>query len=163
MGANAKNYLALAMQEGFEEALKLPFQGAGNVEEHLYILFHPKDAVLLVFETFNGQHLGGVDLCYNWRYSQDGKDISKVISSGNLSHKDPTVWIGRHESCEDIGLQLARLRAHGSFVTPWVERPFLWLLTHTDTKIPNYSASAINEARVAMLPQHVRNAISPKK
>ena len=56
---------------------------------------------------------------------------------------------------------LGRLAKHGTFVSPWVERPFLWLLNYMDTKTEGYDYKAINEARIAKLPEHVRTCITP--
>ena len=53
-------------------------------------------------------------------------------------------------------------KQHGDFLVPWVQRPFLWLLDYSQTKVPGYDYKAISEAVIATFPAHVHAAITPE-
>ena len=44
----------------------------------------------------------------------------------------PVVWIGDNDVREGLAFRLEQMRSGGQFVTPWIERPFLWLLNYTE-------------------------------
>jgi len=70
--------------------------------------------------------------------------------------------IGGGDCREALKYNIEQLELNGSFVKPWVERPFLWLLHYMDTKVEGYRYEKINAERIAMLPEEVRvAAISP--
>jgi hypothetical protein len=58
---------------------------------------------------------------------------------------------------------LATLRQRGTFVKPWVESPFLWLIAydeHCDNKqFAESDRLRLNEIKLSLLPQEVQAAI----
>jgi hypothetical protein len=62
---------------------------------------------------------------------------------------------------EAIRYYLGKMRETGTFLPVWENRPFLWLLHYMDTKDEGYDYKAITASRIAQLPEHVRNAITP--
>jgi hypothetical protein len=165
-GTALQEYLEIVHEEGFRECLALPFKGTGwgdSCDETFYVFWHP-DGVLLKFDTFNGDRVNGGDFLYNRVPNKPGWPSHQIISSGGFYElPDKTmVWIGGHDCREALRLNLRGLRENGRLLSPWVKRPFLWLLHYMDTKDPAYNYKAITEARIAMLPDDVRAAITPE-
>ena len=68
---------------------------------------------------------------------------------------------GHSDGREALRHGLAKLEKAGEILPVWVDRPFLWLLHYGDTKIPGYNYEAINNERIAMMPEWVREMITP--
>jgi hypothetical protein len=154
-------YQGVISAEGFECVLIEPFTGSNGEEEHFFIYWHP-DGILLVFDTHQSIHINGGNFYYNIDFKEP-RARSLPISSGGFEHAEDgrLIWTGSHDCREAIKFRIRELREHGTFLNPWVHRPFLWLLHYMDTKVPGYDYKAINEARIAKLPEHVRKALGP--
>lgn len=85
------------------------------------------------------------------------KEIQDALDK--LGHR--TVWSGNHDCREAVKLKITNMINKGVFLPKWKEQPFLWLLHYMDTKTKGYDYKKINEERIAMLPQYVRDAITP--
>lgn len=150
---------------GFETVYAKAFRGRYGTEE--FEVLWRSDGLLAKVESFT---LAGrvstnhSDLYYNWRPNPE-VDRWEYTSSGHCHtpsyDQGDHVWIGHHDVREAMRHKIAQLEAHGEFLTPWVERPFLWLLTYMDTKDPDYDHKAITASVIAELPEHVRKAITP--
>jgi hypothetical protein len=81
--------------------------------------------------------------------------------------KANAVWVGYHDCREAIRHKINGLDEFGTFVTPWVKQPFMWLLHYMDTKDAetgesldrldrNYDYEGIMRERFALLPADVR-------
>lgn len=150
-------YRQVIREEGFTLALHLPFQGEKQTQEEFEVWFHT-DGLLLVMDSFEGCR-NSAKVYYNWKPNPDIQ-YHKYTSSGSISRVDQTVWIGDHDAREAIRFKLFNLRKHGTFLSQWIENPFLWLLHHRDTKQAGYDYKKINSERLAMLPDQVRIAIN---
>src|SRR3989344_628154 len=153
------DYLKVLTEEGFEEVLKLSFVGDEGRQESFFIFFHEGNGIILALDTFGGDKTNGGHFYYNWR-PHSGTKINKCISSGSFSLKDKTVWIGDHDCRESLRRNLHNLRQHGTFVNPWIEQPFLWLLHYMDTKKEGYDYEAISAKRIALLPVKVQATLA---
>lgn len=157
-------YLRIAQEIGFKIVLVMPFKGNGwgrePVEEALYVLW--KDGILLKFDTFGGNSVNSGNFYYNWRRNRPLKNDG-LTSSGSCSRQDVGIWVGNHDCREALRFHLSQLEQAGSFLSKWIERPFLWLLHYGDTETAAYDYNAINQARIALFPEEVRNAITPSK
>lgn len=214
---------------GFELALELPFKSE-HCTEHLYIMFHRKNSLLLVFDSYtvtdhdgsyarsgnqvpppsiNGGHIyfnwspndgksnsisgfsGGYiwpnDMRFatmydeNWneidqntldvpkhvRYSEFDYDFVKMkeyddsIDLALSKYKYRLVKYGDIDCREAAKMALTEMAQHGKFLQKWKKQPFMWLLHHGDTKDDNYDHEKITAERIAMLPDYVRDAITP--
>lgn len=176
-------YLRIISEEGFEQVLRLPFVAVGYGgkdarDEVFYVFWHDADGLLLAFDTYNTTHVNGGNLYYNIRpkpgiLPRNSSLRHGATSSGGWHGQDGDeanwIWSGNHDCREALRYHLRQLRAHGEFVTPWVDQPFVWLLHYMDTKdatgtsLPysGYDHKAINKARIALLPAHVQAAITP--
>lgn len=152
-----ENYLRIVQEEGFQILLALPFSNESGQEEKLYICFHKTDGILLVFDTYGGKSVNGGHFYYNWKPNDnDPRNGDTVLSSGGYRKEgSELIWSGDHDCREALRLHIRDLREHGEFVTPWVERPFIWLLHYMDTRDSSYDYEAINKERLAMLPSEV--------
>ena len=156
-----ESYLSIIKAEGFEEVLCMPIQDPEFSHTNQFHIFWHPDGILLVFDTYFGNGVSGGKFYYNWRPKEGLEQWYRYVSSGGM--KEGRVWVGDHDCREAIRHHIADLRANGVFLKKWVERPFLWLLHYMDTKVEGYDYAAINEERIARLPKHVRDAISPEK
>lgn len=159
-------YLSIAQQIGFKIVLEIPFVSKHSHDtdhqEKLFILWRP--GILLCFNTYLSEKVNGGNFYYNWR---PRGEMDSVISSGHVTKEG--IWVGSHDCREALVFNISELERHGAILDKWVERPFLWLLHYMDTNGPDgkglgrggYDHDVINEARIAMLPEEVRKAITP--
>jgi hypothetical protein len=204
----AASYLKKVTEFGFEVILKEEFEADGwdntIIKECLYILWHKKYSILLVFDTFRGNRNGG-KFYYNWSpnnnigigsitssggyhgfyWNEDftkefvnpeespiWKDISweefSVISK-EWTLKDKVyrkannlraVWSGDHDCREALKNNINLLAENGEFLKKWIDPPFLWLLHHGDSKEPGYDFNEINNRRMELLPDYVKQCIN---
>lgn len=153
-GMTFAEFRTLLAELGFEEVLVETFAGR-DCPETFVIAWSP-EGVLAVCESYAGERLNSAKVLYNYRHP-NGYPGFGLTSSGSMCGD---LWVGDHDAREGVRHNLGRMREAGEFVTPWRERPWLWLLTYMDTK-GEYDHEAITAARVARLPEHVRQAISP--
>ena len=149
-------YLSVVEDEGFEEVLSIPFESTSSGHpEKFMVFFKRSEGVLLKFDTYRLSKPGvnGGSFYYNVRPFASGW-AHGVTSSGCF---EDGIWVGSHDCREALRHHMQRLREWGEFITPWAKRPFLWLLHHEDDS-DHYDE--INAERIAMLPEHVRDAIA---
>lgn len=167
-------YKDLLTDLGFTRVLSLPFIARGyrrTEERHetFQVWWHAADGLLAKFDSYGGTGMNGGKVLFNWRphdqVSPWGHTSGLGLSGGCTRHGPPedSELIGAYDFDvrEAVRYKLDRLRERGTFVTPWRERPWLWLLHHEDTKTEGYDHAAINAERVAMLPPEVQRAITP--
>lgn len=142
---------------GFDEVYRETFDGGHGTDTYV-ILWHP-DGLLATCESYMGTHRNTAKVHYNYRHQSGGYPGYRLISSGRL---EDDVWIGDHDAREGIRHNLDAMRAEGTFLAAWVERPFLSLLNYAEYKGGRPQFEAIREAKIAALPEHVRKAISPE-
>lgn len=123
--------------------------------ERFVILWHP-DGILGKCESYNWTGRNTAVIYYNVR-PHDRNDFWHATSSGRFHDG---VWVGDHDVREGLRFKLDRLRSVGEFVSPWIERPFLWLLTYAEPDEIGYDYRAITEGRLSRLPAHVREAVA---
>lgn len=154
-------YLDIVTGYGFMPAYEEKFQGPiSDCEETYHILYHPSFGLLLSFDTFRGDHVNGGKIYYNWRPAEEG--WSRWTSSGHM--RDDGVWVGDHDAREALLFNLRMLRENGKFVSPWAERPFLWLCHSGDRRFePTQDGWAerkvMIDRRLASLPEFVLRGI----
>jgi hypothetical protein len=169
-GMKLEPYLKFVKQEGFEELLRIPFDGMSGYKEMFFIFFHWKEGILLKFDTFSGNGVNGGNFCYNWKpkpeFANEDKDGNlpyfKYLSTAHVVHQEAgreTIVCGNHDCREDLCKNLRNLRKYGDFVSPWIERPFLWLLHYMDVKKPGYNYNALNAERIKLLPEDVQKLL----
>lgn len=161
LGTLLLDYLAIAQGLGFEILSHYPFKrcGYGSVlgaEEDFFILW--RAGILLVLDTFGGKGVNAASIYYNWKPHAKG-DLAYGLGSGHCDGNG--IVIGHRDVREGLKTHLLVMEKLGAFLPNWVERPFLWLLHHGDTKVFNFSSEKINEKRILELPEEARKAISP--
>ncbi|WP_327210165.1 hypothetical protein [Rhizobium leguminosarum] len=158
MGMQMSAYRTIIESYGFELVLDTPFLGH-HAEERHFIYAHC-DGLLLSVDSYGGERVNGGKVYYTWQTSPDVKDRHNLTSSGGYIDRGVfTLWQGDHDCREAIIHNLENLRAAGSFVSPWPKPPFLWLLHYMDKEPKNYDYEAITAARIALLPEWVREMI----
>jgi hypothetical protein len=155
-------YIAVVEKNGFERVYYEEFDNRDGGKDALMMFFR-EPGQLLAFDTYCGQKfVNGGSVYYNWLPNDMENWIRHVSSGGFCDRGDGVlVWSGHHDCREALMFKLGQLEKHGTFVSPWVERAFLWLLHGMDYKVLGYDYKAINAARIAKLPEHVRTRITP--
>jgi hypothetical protein len=145
---------------GVLEVLVDEFEGApwaiGEVgpPETYRILWHP-DGLLATVESYETTGRNSTKVYYNLRVV-DREGLWGRTSSGRLVGD---VWAGDHDGREGIANNLAGLREVGDFLPVWAERPFLWLVNYSESKVGGYDYKAITAERISRLPAGVRDSI----
>lgn len=154
---NVVSYLSIVSGAGFEVVLEMPFHSESNGYDDVFrIMFHG-DGILLCFDTYGGQKsVNSGNLYYNVRF-RDGVDRFGAISSGSFTASG--VWCGDHDCREAVLFNISQLRDVGEFLNPWEKRPFLWLMHYGDKDGQDMDYKKINEDRIEMLPDHVKQCI----
>lgn len=155
-------YVLIITAFGFEEVLIDKWKSSWGHDEQLSIYAHRK-GLLLSFDSYNGENVSGGNVYYNWRPTVSLDEAGDCTSSGGYANFDTDpVWVGGHDCREAIIHNLNKLNNRGEFVTPWVKRPFLWLLHYDEPKVQGYDYRAISEARIRRLPSWVQDFIGPE-
>jgi len=167
-----ENYLDILQQEGFQNILEIPFHSnQWNYDDVFYIFWHPQKFILLELDSYNKKSVNGAKFYFNW-VPNNLHDSWNYLHSGGFSefiHGAPTaikpfqptkryVWVGYNDAKEAIRFQLRQLSDNGTFVK-WVEKPFLWLLHYEDVKKDGYDYEQINNQRINLFPQDVKEMI----
>jgi hypothetical protein len=153
--------LALYDRLGFKEVLCDEFVGRTYSDEPaptetFRVLWNPK-GILAKVESYGGIGRNSTTIFYNVRVRNvQDRTWGYCISSGRL-HDD--VYVGYHDAREGVRRAIERWEEVGDFLPVWVERPFLWLLTYTDSDVEGYDYEAITAERISRLPQNVQDAI----
>lgn len=150
-------YRSIIESYGFQEVLADRWHSRWGNDETYFIFAHPK-GLLLSFDTFYGDRVNGGKVYYNWRPA-DMERAWGCTSSGCMVSDD--VWGGDHDCREALIHNITKLETNGTLITPWVKRPFLWLLHFDDSRVDGYDHAAITEARIKRLPQWVQDFIGP--
>jgi hypothetical protein len=154
---DSKEYLDTVKNIGFEHILEVPFYSKyWDRNDVLNILWHPKHAILLNYDTF-GKDVNSGKIYYNIKPFKM-TNFRKCTSSGWFSKN---VWVGDHDFRYNAEYVIKTFLSKGKFLNPWVERPFLWLLHYEDVKKEGYDYEKINEERISLLPEYVQEAITP--
>ncbi len=144
--------LEIYLSEGFTVVYKTKFPsiGPGGGEDAWLILWHP-EGLLATLESY-GPATNSSKIYFNVKAPESGRSL---LWSGCYSRGH---FVGDMDVREGLRHRLRQLRELGT-ARPWVERPFLWLLTYNDSKVDGYDHNALNEQRIAQLPADVQAAI----
>ena len=183
---NIDRYLRILAEEGFEQALRLPFTAHDTYDnttrdEALYVFWHARDGLLLKFDTYNTTRVNGGNVYYNVKpkagvLPHDSDLCHGVTSSGGWHGADGDqvnwVWAGDHDCREALRFHLRQLREHGDFVTPWQYTPYLSMCHYQDYKDSHAQGlrypddferhRQIDRERIALLPATVQDTITPR-
>ena len=127
-------------------------------EEQWFIYW--RDGILLFLDSFSG-NLNSGQAYFNYRFRSEYRNLTGYSGGFTLTPEGYRVAYGSIDIREGLRHRLTTMEENGEFLSQWVERPFLWLLHHQDTKTPGYDFDVINEQRISLLPQDVQGAITP--
>lgn len=162
-----ERYLEIATGIGFEIVAKIPFEATDRHttrQEQMFILWN--NGILLYFDTYHGKVNSG-KFYYNW--TPKSKDYPRsILSSGSWESSEMNLWSGDHDCREALKFNISELKIYGNILNPWKKKERPWLINYADTektKEMNFRESSpiyksINEQRISMLPQNVREAIT---
>lgn len=160
----------LIEKEGFTEVFSEDYV-LEDSKEVMKAFFHIKEGSLVVFTTYEENYLNEAKLYFNWVC---GKNPFGFGFSGSHFEWEPdkngiSGYIHLHENFSE---KINELRQHGKFITPWVENPFVWLVTSKDEHDvrekfgfnigANEEYNRIIKERFDKLPEYVRNRCKGK-
>jgi hypothetical protein len=159
---NVQHYKQVIESLGFGALLRLPFVGNSvykNIKEYFYIYWHKQYGILLAFDTFGTDKVNSAQFWFNWKPFLVLQDYYDALYHASGGWRQENIFAGYIDAREAVRYNLNNLCANGTFVTPWVEQPFMWLLHYMDTKDSDYDYDKINAERIGMLPVTVQRAI----
>lgn len=184
--------IARLLKDGFDLHKVYPFTSCSpynkeSYDDRAYLLFCRRRGILVWMETYargsKRESLSSVKAYWNWRPARgdvhlEGYSGHGVVDPSPLFKPEPDEWnpqgesyatVGDYDGREGLFTRLAYMEENGQFITPWLERPWLWLLTYMDTKdekgasfpsgVKGYDHNVINAKRLADLPEDVRRAV----
>ena len=165
---DTENYLRIVRSIGFQEILKVDFTNDySKAPESLYVFWHDADGILLKFDTYDTHRVNGGKFYYNWRPNDQTLRGPHVLSSGSYTEETENgyVWAGDHDCREALRFHIRQLKTYGTFVKPWIRKPFLWLLHYVDTRsgTGKYDFEAINNERIVLFPENVRKGMGLRR
>lgn len=158
-GNNFSEDMAVIEDLGFQllcrETFDAPGSNGENTKEEWRIYW--RDGILIFLDSFKGR-LNSGSAYFNLLQAEDAPWPQGL--SGGFSHVEGgRVACGSIDIREGFRHRLTQMEGQGTFLSKWVERPFLWLLHHRDVKSVPYIVEDIVRERLAMLPIEVQNAI----
>lgn len=167
LGMNLDETLRLFYMMGFDEVLCDEFTARSSQPgiNETYRLLWRQDGLLATVESYAGIRLNMSKVYYNIEFPRGSHTVMDVLSSGKMwsddwdSPEGRRVWIGDHDAREGIRYRLRRLEEVGTFLPVWVEQPFLWFVTHEETKDADYDYKEITNERISRLPENIQYAI----
>lgn len=149
-GSSVFEYDLILTDIGFKKVFEQKFDSTSSGQEEVQRIWI-YGGVVLHYDTYAG-HINKSTFYYNWRpFDFEGREWYNYIDSGHL-HETENVWIGYHHGIEAVRFHIEELKSAGEFLNPWIERPFLWFLTHMDTK-GEYDYDAINSDIIKKTPE----------
>jgi hypothetical protein len=166
---------------GFEVILEDHFESNWTdiTEPEVYQILW-RDGILVTMESFGGESASRNSAKMYYNFKADNANIgSQLMSSSRMLQVnsrnevrgynewvegDPVIVVGDHDIREGTRHTLRKIWDNAEFLSKWVEQPHLWLVHYGETKTfgSNYRHyDEITEGRVARLPEHVREAITP--
>jgi hypothetical protein len=119
-----------------------------------------RDGILLFLDSFRG-NLNSGHAYFNYRLNPGSRSLTGYSGGFTLTPEGDRVAYGSIDIREGLRHRLTTMEENGEFLSQWVERPFLWLLHHSDTKVPGYDHEAITKQRISLLSQDVQDAVTP--
>lgn len=117
-----------------------------------------KEGILVFYDSFQS---GINHATAYFNYLPVGENSCRTGFSGSAVEGPggKNVWYGHIDVREGFKHRLAKCKESGVFMKKWIKQPNLWLLHYKDTKVPGYNPEEINRQRIALLPEHVQDAI----
>jgi hypothetical protein len=160
-GMSFADFKALLPGLGFTIHHSESFKKDGeDFTDELILAFDPKRGALLTAHSYGGgRSINSGTVYFNWQHTSEKFDYLEGCSHGPI--KDSLVRDYSYDIREGLAFKLREADERGSFVIPWIKRPFLWLLTYKDSDAKGYDYNAINKQRLAALPASVLKLITP--
>lgn len=165
----------------------------GDVETYqdtFYIFWDARRGLLLCFDTYSANtaktpkdiHVNSGNVYFNWRPKDKGIFDFPVSGGMKMTARPGNRFASKRGARQSEALfrkyavaacnldireglfrHLNDMERHGTFLSEWRAKPFMWLLTWSESRYSGGSKdkyTKIVEERIASLPEHVRAAIS---
>ncbi len=154
-----KDFRSCVKRMGFQEVLEDPLE-----EGNFYRIWWNPDGIIISCDSYFGdKDVNGGNCYFFWGPKGDGAFSNEAWDAlDKCSHGPTNMDSVRHVSYdvrEGLRAKIEELREEGSFLNPWPEVPFLWLLSYMDSKVEGYDYKAITKSRIERLPKEVQDCI----
>lgn len=153
----SKEWIDVILSLGFQLVLTEPIKETGDK-----IRIFWRDGIILFTDSYLGDKTINTACAY---FNYAGERDAMYGCSSQLI-EDPQgkkCWAANLDAREGFKSRLKEIEEKGKFLSQWEERPFLWFLSHQDTKTEGYDYEALTETRIKKLPEEIQKAITPQK
>jgi hypothetical protein len=127
------NFYSMLKVLGLKKFYRFRFFGSNEQEENFYVYFYKKYGIVLVFDTFSGDHVNGGHYYYQWKsfVAFDNEEFNNDgLSSGGWKEiNGEWIWEGHGDCREDMEEDITILLQRGTFITPWVKHDSIFVPT----------------------------------
>lgn len=164
-GISMTEFLDIVRGQGFEQVWEQKFKDG---VETRYIFW--KNGLLLYTESYTSGEkttVSNAKMYLNVEFPWKDRTPWRMPLSGHLNgpaydDEQRYIWVGDIDVREAFVHHLAKIETFGKPLPVWVERPFLWLITHEQTRDEDYDFKALNAEVIDALPAHVREVLGPE-
>lgn len=151
-----KEWEAVILDMGFSKVYEAPIADTGDFHR---IYWHD-DGILLNVDSYSEDTTANSATAY---FFFKGPYGAMHRCSHGWSHEEDgiSVFDASRDARDGFRFAIDQMREAGSFVSPWPEFPFLWLLNYMDTKTDDYDYKSITAERIKQLPINIQKAIEP--
>lgn len=155
-----KELLKIYGELGFVDVHSHSFTNTYGNTDDFVVLWHP-EGILATAEsyTFGVEDrepvVNNTKIYFNWKPNDQDAPWSFPMSGRIVAG----VWVGNIDVREGLRHYLSRFRSEGSFVNPWLERDFMWLVDYSQAKVEGYDHKAITNGVLDTLPTEVKDSI----
>jgi len=142
-------FKTICSQNGFTTLLQDNFVGEGGKYEDEFFIAH-RGGIVLKAESFQGVHTNSATVYFNAKANGDDKSYCPKHFSGHQIYigqypdargfapsgaaLDQFVYVGYLSGLEGIISNLDDLEDHCQILLPWIESPFMYLLTYQESR-----------------------------
>jgi hypothetical protein len=142
--------------------------------ESFRMFWQDRNGILLQLETYTGTRVNNLRCYFNWRPDPkrvptlNPNDTSAYMNTGCEGVGDKKVFTGTSSHINSgmpyrLWLHFQQMEQYGTYVKPWMLRPYFWFLHYDEVNRKPLDSDGINAARLGRLPDYVREAISKAK
>jgi hypothetical protein len=169
------SYVKLVESQGFEKIHEHHFSDDRQKDEIYQVWFHEIGLILACDSFGSARNLASV--YYNWKPNEfssshsilhsgswyvPNKSRAEFLSMNQKDWQEQAIWVGHFDAREALLFELNRLMKNGQFLSPWVQRPFLWFVDYSQTRGKEYDCNKITNDVIKTFPKKVKKLLGKR-